>query len=48
MDLPTYISRTSPFPILWVLGCVFLFIPNSEDPDQTQHYAMSVLFLYVA
>ena len=28
MDLPTLICRTSPFPILWVLGGTFHCFPN--------------------
>ena len=43
MNLPTLISRVSPFLILGVLGGIFHFSPifieillaNSEDPDQT-------------
>ena len=53
MDLPTYISRTSQFPILGVLGGVHYFQiliehpeANSEDPIQTPHYAVSDLDLH--
>ena len=56
MDLPNHINRTSPFPILGVLGCIFLFFsPNfnrtfckqiGEDSDQTLHYAVSDLGLH--
>ena len=43
----------SPFPILGVLGGIFHFFlnfnrilrANSEDPDQTPHYAVSDLGL---
>ena len=40
MDLPTLISRTSPFQISRVFGCF------SEDPDQTPHDAVSDLGLH--
>ena len=53
MDLSTLISRTSPFPILGVLGGVHFFQiliehpeANSEDPDQSPHYAVSGLDLH--
>ena len=37
MDFPTNISRMSPFAILWMLGGIFHFVANSEDPDQKPH-----------
>ena len=49
MDSPTFISRTSPFPILEVLGGICNFFPylnrkaNNEDPDQTSRYVGSDL-----
>ena len=30
MDLPTLISRTCAIPIVWALGGIFRFCPNSE------------------
>ena len=51
MDLPNLISRTSPFKILGVLGCIFLFFftnfngANSESPGQSPHFR-SALFTY--
>ena len=50
MYLPTLISRMSPFPILSGVGQYFSFFSNlyanSEDPDQTPHYAVSDLGLH--
>ena len=46
MDLPTLISRKSPFQILGVLDGIFLSIEaNSDDLNQTPHYATSDLDL---
>ena len=50
--MPTLISGTSPFPILGVLGAIFLqiliehFVANSGDPDQTRQYAVSDLGMH--
>ena len=57
MDVPTTINWSSPFPILGVLGGIFLIFhfftenihvskQNSEGPDQTSHYAVSALNLH--
>ena len=55
MNLLTCIRRTSPFPILGVLGGIFHFIQiliqhillaNSENPDQTPHSVVSDLGLH--
>ena len=56
MEYPTLISRTSLIPIIGVLGDIFSFFlqivtepsilkANSEDSDQTTHYAVSDLGL---
>ena len=52
MDLTTIISRASPFPILGAFSILsnfnrtFCIKANSEDPDQTPHYAVSDLDLH--
>ena len=54
MNLPTLISRTSPFQILGVVGDIFHYskiliehsVSNCEDPDQTPQFVVSDLGLH--